>query len=210
MDLVKKRRSIRKYKSDPVSEEDLEMMLEAARLAPSWGNRQCWRYIIVRDQGIKRKLAEAGGKCVAESPVTVVACADPRASGHKPGLDYFMLDIGISFEHLILAATNLGLGTCWIGGFDEKIAKEALGVPNEIRVVAYTPVGYPDEKKGEVFNRKPLREICFYERYGQTKHYSPQAAIIERVKKLNIENRKLGDKIRNLINRSVIEEGRRS
>ena len=157
MDLVKKRRSIRKYKSNPVSDEDLKTMLEAARLAPSWGNRQCWQYIIVRDQSIKMKLAEAGGKWIAKAPVIIVACMDPKASGYKPNMDYFMLDIGISFEHLILAATNLGLGTCWIGGFDKEIARQALGVPNEIRVVAYTPVGYPDEKKGEVFNRKSLR-----------------------------------------------------
>lgn len=148
MDLVRKRRSIRRYKPDPIPEQYLKTILEAARLAPSSDNRQCWRYIIVTEQDIKQRIAEAGEKWVSEAPVIIVVCADPEASSHKPGMDYFMLDVGISFEHLILAATNLGLGKCWIGGFDEKMAKEALGVPNGIRVVAYTAIGYPDIKKG--------------------------------------------------------------
>jgi nitroreductase len=207
MYLVKKRRSIRKYKSDPVSDEDLKAMLEAARRAPSWSNRQCWQYIIVEDQRIKNELAEAGEKWVAEAPMIVVVCADPEASGHKPGMDYFMLDVGISFEHLILAATNLGLGTCWIGGFDEKIVKEALEVPDEIRVVAFTPVGYPDETKGEVFNRKSLGEICFYERYGQTKHRNLKGAVSRKIEKLKIGSRKLDEKVRNLVDRSVSRGG---
>lgn len=199
MDLVKKRRSIRRYLPTPISDQDLKDILKAARLAPSWSNRQCWRYIIVTDQIIKNKLAEAGRACkwINKAPVIIVACADPKASGHKPGMDYFMLDIGISFEHLILAATNLGLGTCWIGGFDEKMAKEALGVPSEIRVVAYTALGYPDEKKGEIFDRKPLRDICFYERYGQAKSQDVQGTIIGLFEKLYIKGRKLGEKIIN-------------
>ena len=208
VDLVKKRRSIRKYKSDVISDKDVEMMLETARLAPSWGNHQCWQYIIVKDQKIKKKLARTGGGWIAEAPVIIVACADPKASGHKPNMDYFMLDIGISFEHLILAATNLGLGTCWVGGFNEAIVREVLGVPDEIRVVAYTPVGYPDEKKAEVFNRKSLKEICFYERYGQTKYHSLQGAVLRRIEKLNTKGGKLSEKIRNLIDKLVSGEGR--
>jgi nitroreductase len=197
MELVKKRRSIRRYKSSPISGRDLRAVLEAARLAPSCGNRQCWRYIIVTDQSIKRKLAEAGEAFVNQAPVVIVACADPRASHHKPGMDYFMVDVGISFEHLVLAAANLGLGTCWIGDFDEKTVKEALGVPDEIRVVAYTPLGYPNEIKGRVFARKPLRDICFYERYQQVKSQSLQGAVAGTVKKLYINGRKAGEKLIN-------------
>jgi nitroreductase len=197
MDVVRKRRSIRRYKSTPLSDSDLEQILEAARLAPSWGNHQCWQYIIVTDSIIKKKLADAGEKWANEAPVIVVACADPKASSQKLGMDYFMLDIGISFEHLILAATNLGIATCWIGGFDEEMAKEALGVPNEIRVVAYSPLGYPDEKKGAVFARKPLRDICFYERYGQVKSRGFQGAVIGKIEKLYQKGRRLSEKIRN-------------
>jgi nitroreductase len=196
-DLVRKRRSIRRYKSDPVPEQHLKSILEAARLAPSWGNHQCWRYIIVTEQDIKQRLAEAGEEWVSEAPVIIVVCADPKASGHKPGMDYFMLDVGISFEHLILAATNLGLGTCWIGGFDEKIAREALGVPDGIRVVAYTAIGYPDIKKGEVFARKPLRDICFYERYGQAKSQGLQYKVIGKMGQLYKKGRRLSEKLRN-------------
>jgi len=197
MDLVRKRRSIRRYKPDPISDRDLKTILEAARLAPSWSNRQCWRYIIVTDQSIKEKLAKAGEKWVNEAPVIVVVCADPRTSGHKPGMEYFMVDIGISFKHLVLAATNLGIGTCWIGAFDAEQVKEALGVPSEIRVVAYTALGYPDEKKGRVFARKPLRDICFYERYGQAKSQGLQGAVTGTIGNLYIKGRKLSEKLRN-------------
>jgi hypothetical protein len=124
-----------------------------------------------------------------------VACADPKASHHKPGMDYFIVDTAISLEHLILAATNQGLGTCWIGDFDEELVKEALGVPSEIRVVACTALGYPDEKKGQVFDRKLLRDICFYDRYGQAKSQVLQDAAISMIEKQYIKGRKLGEQL---------------
>ena len=197
MAVVKKRRSIRRYKSDPISGKELKTVLEAARLAPSWGNRQCWQYIIITDLGIKEKLAGEERKWISEAPIIIVACADPKASGHKPGMDYFMLDIGISFEHLILAATNLGLGTCWIGVFDEKQLKEALGIPDNIRVVAITPLGYPDEKKDGVYARKSLQEIVFKNRYGQAKTPGIQSAVAGKIRKYYIKGRKLKEKLRN-------------
>jgi len=144
MEVVKKRRSIRKYKKERVPEKDLEYVLEAARLAPSWGNRQCWKYIVVTDEALKKKITMKDW--TAEAPVVIVACADPAKSGDKDGKPYYMLDVGISMEHLMLAAADNGLGTCWLGGqFDEKVVKEALGIPESIRVVALTPLGYPDE-----------------------------------------------------------------
>ena len=197
MEVVKKRRSIRRYKSEPISGKDLKAVLEAARLAPSWGNYQCWRYIVVTDQSIKEKLAGEERKWISDAPVIIVACANPNASGHKPGMDYFLLDIGISFEHLILAATDLGLGTCWIGAFDEKQAKEVLGVPDEIRVVAFTPLGYLAEKKGVVFERKPLQEIVYYEKYGQVKAQGFQARFISKINKQYNKGRKLSERLRN-------------
>jgi len=145
MDVVSKRRSIRKYKSDPVPKEDIEYILEAARLAPSWANSQCWKFVVVTDPEVKAELAEAGNGWIAKAPVVITACADPSRPGTKGDQEYYMLDVGIAMEHLILAAADRGLGTCWIGAFDEAIAKEALGVPENIRVVASTPLGYPDE-----------------------------------------------------------------
>jgi nitroreductase len=195
--VIKKRRSVRKYKATPVADEAIKSVLEAARLAPSWANRQCWQFVVVTDRTIKEKLAGEERKWISEAPVIIVACADPEKSGRKPGMDYYTLDIGISMEHLVLAATDLGLGTCWIGAFDEKQAKEALGVPDEIRVVAYTPLGYPDEKKGEVFARKSLRDIVYYNRYGDAK---PQGLLFASLRKMNglyTKGRKFSEKLRN-------------
>lgn len=196
MDLVRKRRSIRRYKTIPVADGDIETVLEAARLAPSSSNSQCWQYVVVTDRSTKEKLAGPGRRWISEAPVVIAACADPKAYSRKPGMDY-LVDIGISFEHLILAATDLGLGTCWIGAFDEEQAKEALGVPDEIRVVAFTPLGYPDERKEKVFARKPLRDICSYEKYGQRGPQGIHHEVAARIGKMYIKGRKLEEKLRN-------------
>lgn len=172
MDVIKLRRSIRKYKPDPVSDEDIEYVLNAARLAPSWKNLQCWRYVVVKNEEIRRKIAESRPQSkdwIIEAPVIIVACADPSKSGYHGDKEYYLVDIGISFEHLILAARERGLGTCWIGEFNEEIVKEAIDAPENIRIVAFTPLGYPAIEKGEVKDRKNLEEICFYEKYGYKK-----------------------------------------
>jgi len=172
IDLVRKRRSIRKYKSDPVPEEKLKYVLEAARFAPSWGNRQCWKYIIVTDAALRKKIIERTSPppidarrptrprdWAAQAPIIIVGCADPTKSGNKEEKQYYLLDMGISMEHMMLAAAEQGLGTCWIGGgFDEAVVKETLGIPKEIRVVALTPLGYPDETT-EPRPRNTLEEI---------------------------------------------------
>ena len=164
MDVVSKRRSIRKYKSDPVPKEDIEYVVEAARLAPSWANSQCWKLIIVTDPEVKAELAKAGMGWIAQAPVIITACADPSKPGTKGDQEYYMLDVGIAMEHLILAATDKGLGTCWIGAFDEDIAKKALGVPENIRVVASTPLGYPDQER-DPRQRRTLEEVMCSDKY---------------------------------------------
>jgi nitroreductase len=163
-DVITKRRSIRKYKSDPVSKEDIEYILEAARLAPSWANSQCWKFVVVTDPGIKEELAKAGNSWIAHAPVVIAACADPARPGTKGDQQYYMLDVGIAMEHVVLAAADRGLGTCWIGAFNEDAAKKALGVPENIRVVASTPLGYPDESPGPR-PRKPLEETMCLNKY---------------------------------------------
>ena len=160
LELVRKRRSIRRYKSDPVPQKKLEYVLEAARLAPSWGNRQCWRFIVVKEEAKRRAIATR--EWVAEAPSIIVGCAYPDLSGSRFNQQYYMLDMGIAMEHLILAAAEQGLGTCWIGGqFDEEAVKQTLGIPEEVRVVALTPIGYPAETSGPK-ERKPLKEIVSY------------------------------------------------
>jgi nitroreductase len=159
MDVVRTRKSTRSYMDKDVEEEKLNQILEAARLAPSWANKQCWKYIIVNEKGKIQELA-AGliNSWMKNSKVVVVACADPKKSGSKNGMDYYLVDVAISMEHLVLAATNLGLGTCWIGGFDEKKVKKILNIPEKIKVVAMTPVGYPStEKVRDKITRKIIR-----------------------------------------------------
>ena len=146
---ISKRRSIRRYKPDAVSREQLLRVLEAARLAPSWKNQQCWRFVVVTEEAGKKAVAAAladqnpGKNALLTAPVDIVLCADPQASGIMGDRYYYPVDCGITMEHLVLAAQAEGLGTCWIGAFDEATAKAAVGVPAGWRVVAITPLGYP-------------------------------------------------------------------
>lgn len=163
--VIEKRRSIRQYKPDSVPEEDIKYVIEAARLAPSWANTQCGHFVVVTDEEVKKEVAQAGNEWIAQAPVIIVACADPTKPGTKGDQPYYLVDIGIAMEHLILAATERGLGTCWIGAFDEDKVKEALNVPEDIRVVASTPLGYPDETPGPQ-SRKKLEEIVSQNQYN--------------------------------------------
>ncbi len=165
MEVVRRRRSIRKYRPGPIPQAKLDHILEAARLAPSWGNGQCWTFVVVTEAKLRHELGEAGNAWIADAPVIIAACADPKRSGVKEDQDYYLLDTGIAMEHLVLAAADQGLGTCWIGRFDEARAKKALGVPGNVRVVALTPVGYPDEEP-EPRPRKTLGEIVCKDRWA--------------------------------------------
>ena len=166
MDVVRKRRSIRRYKPDPVPEEEIKYILEAARLAPSWANTQCWHFIVVTDPEVKGKIGEAGFRWSARGPAMIVACADAAKVGSREDQYYYLVDIGIALEHLVLAAVDRGLGTCWVVGFSEAKVKEILGVPENIRVVALTPLGYPTEEP-PARSRKSLEEIFSYNRFEQ-------------------------------------------
>jgi nitroreductase len=160
--LVKRRRSIRRYRPDAVPREKLEYVLEAGRLAPSWGNRQCWRFVVVTDEKRKREISTR--EWVAEAPAIVVGCAHPELSGSKFDQQYYMLDMGIAMEHMILAAAEQDLGTCWISQFVEEAVKSALGIPDNVRVVALTPLGYPAETPGPK-ERKPMKDVVSFEKW---------------------------------------------
>jgi nitroreductase len=176
---IQARRSIRRYKADPVKEEDLKVVLEAARWAPSWVNTQCWRFIVVRDPAVKAKLANAlnpgnpATLSVREAPIVIAACAELGQSGYKRGEvctdkgDWFMFDVALAMQNLVLAAWSLGLGTVHVGWVDAKKAAEILQLPQDIVFVEMTPLGYPDEEP-EARPRKELSEIVFYDRYGQS------------------------------------------
>lgn len=163
---IKRRRSVRQYKNEFVEEEKLNRVLEAARLAPSAENRQPWRFIVVTDPKVKKRLRKSYDyEWFLSAPLIIIACALPREAWvRQDGEEYWKVDVAIAVQNLILAATEEGLGTCWIGDFNEKEAKKALGVPKDVRVVAMMPLGYPDEESA-VSLRKPLCEIVCYNQW---------------------------------------------
>lgn len=169
-EVIEARRSIRRYKPDPVGEEMVARILNAARLAPSWKNLQCWRFIVVRGDEGKVGLLTAfedtnpGKKAITAAPVMIVLCADPQASGKMGDRDYYLVDAGIAMENLMLAARSEGLGTCWLGEFDENAARSALGIPSHWRVVGLTPLGVPDQDP-KPRPRKTMEEIAFREKW---------------------------------------------
>lgn len=160
---IQKRRSIRKYKPEPVSEEKLKIILEAARLAPSGGNRQPWKFVVVRKPERKKEIGRVANNqmFIADAGIIIAALGDPEISSHG-----FRRDPVIAVEHMVLAATSLGYGTCWIGAFDEEKVKRILGIPEKLVVIALLPVGVPDESPREK-PRKELVEIFFQEEYGK-------------------------------------------
>nr|MDO8112358.1 nitroreductase family protein [Candidatus Sigynarchaeota archaeon] len=165
-DVIQKRHSVRKFKPDPVPMDVVKRVVNAARLAPSWANMQGVRYIIVASKEQVEKVANSiGPKWAKTAPMFVAAISDEKWSGKRGDLAYFMLDVGIAFEHLVLAATNEGLGTCWLGAFNEEKLKPVLDIQKKNRIVAMTPLGYPAEEP-KASPRKELSEIAFLDRYG--------------------------------------------
>ena len=167
LEAVKTRRSIRSYQEKPVEDQKLLKVLEAARLSPSAVNYQPWTFIVVKDRAAKAQLSKAYPRqWFAKAPVIIVVCASPeKAWKRSDGEEFWKIDAAIATQSLVLAATSEGLGTCWIGAFDEDKAKSALGIPSNVRVVAMTPLGYAAEVKGQVFERKPPAEIIRYDHW---------------------------------------------
>jgi len=167
MAAIQGRRSIRSYSSKEVEEDKLKRVLEAARLAPSANNNQEWKFIVVRNEETRKRLAEAcgGQKFVGEAPVIIVACATDPHRIMKCGQYRYTIDLSIAVSFMILEAYEQGLGTCWIGNFNENAVKEILDIPENVRVVAITPLGYPKEVPSPR-PRKSLSEIVCYEKYS--------------------------------------------
>ncbi len=159
------RRSIRKYSSKPVEEEKLLKVLEAARLSPSAKNRQEWRFIVVRELKTRMELTEAIGQpFVGEAPIILVCCGTEVESIMRGGQPRYTVDLSIATAYMILEAYEQGLGTCWLGSYDENKVKEVLGIPEGVRIVAITPLGYPNESPAPR-PRKQLNEIISYDKY---------------------------------------------
>ena len=184
LDLARRRRSIRKYRPDPVSPDALARVLEAASLAPSGNNSQPWRFVVVTDAKIKERLCEVSGKqkWIIEAPVTVAVVGDITAKTKEPlkpvatpsvedpknreVLLKTLRDATIAADHLVLAAEDEGLGSCWIALFEQEEIKPVLAVPENCYVVAIVTLGFPAETPKQR-PRLPLRETVFREQYGR-------------------------------------------
>jgi nitroreductase len=168
-DIMKERRSVRSYEPDPIPEELLSKVLEAGRIAPSASNYQPWHFVIVKDPEKKKVLSEGKyAHFLAQTPIVIVGCGDTVRAPK-----WHMVDVTIALQQMVLAATNEGLGTCWIGSFDEDSVKKCLGVPDGWKVVAMLALGYP-KKRLDVEtapirskNRKPLEEITSWDEFGK-------------------------------------------
>jgi nitroreductase len=183
LEAIQNRRSIRRYQATPVDDKAVETVLEAARLAPSWANTQCWRFIVVRDEGNRNRIADTlfanpdvgeknpAEKAIRMAPVLIVACAELAQSGFynsKPTTDkgdWYMFDVALAMQNLVVAAHSLGLGTVHVGSFDAREVAGILKVPDGFCVVEMTPLGYPDQQP-KPRPRKELAEIVFYESWG--------------------------------------------
>jgi len=170
--VIEKRRSIRRFKPEPMAKDDLKKILEAGRLAPSGGNRQPWYFIVVRDLETKRALSIAANnqKFIVDANTVIVALGKPGTITKPPyKLSSTRIphkqDPMIAIEHMILAATPLGYGTCWIGAFNENEVRKILKIPENLAVIALLPVGIPDESPPPR-PRKPFKEIFSKESYG--------------------------------------------
>ncbi len=184
---IKNRRSIRRYKPDPVDDATVEKILEAGRWAPSWANTQCWRFIVVRDPAVRdalveslmkiklpdRELENPAASAFRTAPVAIVVAAKTGTAGAKPGGgfatdkgDWFMYDAALATQNMVLAAYALGLGTVIIGAFDAKQAEAALNMPEGYRAVVMFPLGVPDQE-GKAPPRKELSELVIQDKWDK-------------------------------------------
>jgi len=164
--LIKERYSVRAYTPDPVEDEKLEKVLEAARLAPTAANRQPFQLLVIHTEGREEELYDIYQKAwFVEPPLVICACGLKKQGWtRRDGKSYVDVDVAIAMDHLILAAANEGLGTCWVGAFDPDAARRVLGLPEGVEPIAFTPLGYPADEPGTK-KRKPLDELVRQERW---------------------------------------------
>jgi nitroreductase len=165
-ELIQQRYSVRAYKPDPVEEDKLQLVLEAARLAPTAANRQPFQLIVIHAAGREVELRRIYHReWFSQAPLVIGICGIPgQAWVRRDGQNYHYVDTAIAMDHLILAAANLGLGTCWVAAFNIDAAREVLGLPEEAVPIAFTPLGYPADHLG-LKERKPLAALVRYERW---------------------------------------------
>jgi nitroreductase len=177
LQLVQSRRSVRKFKNISVERDKIITCIEAARLAPSAENVQPWRFIVLDEPETITLFSEQAFSGIyrftgwaALAPVIIAICAEPdvltnRLGKQIQGTHYYLIDIGIAGEHLVLQAREFGIGSCWIGWFDAKKAKRFLAIPGSWKVVQLLVLGYPEENLPVQRGKKSLKEILYFNRY---------------------------------------------
>jgi len=165
-ELIAERYSVRAYQSRPIKEEDLRQVLDAARLAPTAANRQPFQIIVIRTEGREQELRRIySPEWFVQAPIVIAAVGVPaKGWTRRDGKSYNDVDVAIAMDHLILAAANLGLGTCWVGAFNADAAREVLGLPDDVEPIAFTPLGYAADEPGPK-QRKPLKDLVRYGRW---------------------------------------------
>lgn len=165
MQCVRERHSIRSYQRKPVPDEALAELLEAARLAPSGSNRQEWRFVVVREPGLIARLAEAAGQSFLGAAPTIIAGVSLEPGRLMScGVPAYAVDLAIALTNVTLVAAAWGLGTCWIGAFDQDEVRAALGIPHSCKVVELMALGYPAGPPRPT-GRKPLAEVVSHDRF---------------------------------------------
>lgn len=176
LDIIKGRRSIRKYQEKEISDALLNQILESVQWAPSWANTQCWEVIVVKDAGVKKELAEAvpksnpARKHFTEAPVILVLCGKLQSSGYYKGQvttkfgDWFMFDLGLAAQNIVLTAHQLGLGTVITGLFDHEKAASVMGVPEGYELVSLIPLGYPAHESSAP-KRRAISDFIHYDKF---------------------------------------------
>ena len=167
LEAIKKRQSVRSYQDKEIPEDVLQQVLEAGRLAPSANNKQHWKFIVVKDKDLRKKLVPAckNQEFVGEAPVVIAGCGTDPDYVMSNGEHTYSIDLAIALDHMSLEAASLGLGTCWIGAFYQDKVKEILSIPEGVRIVNLLTLGYP-KKLGTKTERKPLSEIICYDKYS--------------------------------------------
>jgi nitroreductase len=162
---IRLRKSVRSYQDAPVPAEALDRILDAARRAPSARNEQEWRFVVVRDAFTREKIARDAARqpFIATAPIILACCAVTDDRLMRCGQMAYPIDVAIAMDHLSLAAVAEGLGTCWIGAFDEQVVKTILAIPAEVRVVQLMPLGFPADPSPLQKSRLSLEQIVHTE-----------------------------------------------
>ncbi|WP_094545914.1 nitroreductase family protein [Petroclostridium xylanilyticum] len=172
LELAKRRYSVRDYKDTPVEEEKILQVLEAGRVAPSAVNYQPLYFIVVRDEELRKKILTTYPRnWIASAPVIIVVCGDhSKAWRRADGKDHCDIDTAIAIDHMTLAATDLGLGTCWVCAFNSMQCHKILGLPSHIEVIALLPLGYPADQADvdrHSTKRKKIEEIVYWDGFSK-------------------------------------------